>query len=210
MIAEKIMESEDFKRCERFHGHICPGLAIGYQVSKAALTWLKENRSVDEEIVAIVENDACCVDAIQILTGCTFGKGNFIFKDHGKMAFTFFSRSTGKGVRFSMKPEVFNLDIRHRQLIEKIQENKATDQDREEFAQLHQQRTKDILNKSPLDLFNIESSKVELPTKARMEPSEPCQICGEKTMPSRLVLVDNKMICRDCSDKNKFLMAINL
>jgi formylmethanofuran dehydrogenase subunit E len=103
MIAGKIMESDDFKRCERFHGHVCPGLAIGYQASIAALGWLEENRSVDEEIVVIVENDACCVDAIQVLTGCTFGKGNFIFKDHGKMAFTFFSRKNRK--RHTIFPE---------------------------------------------------------------------------------------------------------
>jgi formylmethanofuran dehydrogenase subunit E len=94
-----------------------------------------------------------------------------------------------------------DLDKRYRQLIEKVRENKATDQDREEFAILHQQRTKDILNKSPENLFNMASTTVELPPKARMEPSEFCRLCGEPTMPSRLELVDNKMICRGCSDK---------
>jgi formylmethanofuran dehydrogenase subunit E len=198
MLAEKIMASEDFKRCEQFHGHVCPGLAIGYKASKAALAWLEENRSVDEEIVAIVENDACCVDAIQVLTGCTFGKGNFIYKNHGKMVFTFFSRNTGKGLRLSMKPGVLEPDERHRQLIEKVRDNKATDKDREEFAQLHQQRTEDILNKSMENLFTMETTTVDLPPKAGMEPSEPCQACGEPTMPSKLELVNNKMICRDC------------
>lgn len=198
MLAEKIMASEDFKRCEQFHGHVCPGLAIGYQASKAALAWLEENRSVDEEIVAIVENDACCVDAIQVLTGCTFGKGNFIYKNHGKMVFTFFSRNTGKGLRLSMKPGVLEPDERHRQLIEKVRDNKATGKDREEFAKLHQQRTEDILNKSMENLFTMETTTVDLPPKARMEPSEPCQVCGEPTMPSKLELVNNKMICRDC------------
>jgi formylmethanofuran dehydrogenase subunit E len=198
MDAKKVMESEDFKRCEHFHGHVCPGLAIGYQASKAALGWLEENRAVDEEVVAIVENDACCVDAIQVMTGCTFGKGNFIFKDHGKMVFTFFSRNTGKGVRISMKPGVLNSDERHRQLIEKVRENKATDKDREEFEQLHHYRTEEILNKSLENLFNINPTTIELPPKARMEPSELCQLCGEPTMPSKLELIDNKMICRDC------------
>jgi formylmethanofuran dehydrogenase subunit E len=198
MDAKKVMESEDFKRCERFHGHVCPGLAIGYQASKAALEWLEENRAVDEEIVVIVENDACCVDAIQVMTGCTFGKGNFIFKDHGKMVFTFFSRNTGKGVRVSMKPGVLNPDERHRQLIEKLRENKATDQDREEFEQLHQYRTEEILNKSLENLFNLKPTTIEPPPKARMEPSELCGLCGEPTMPTKLELVDNKMVCRDC------------
>jgi len=38
---------------------------------------LGENRAEDEEIVAVVETDACGADAIQVRTGCTFGKGNF-------------------------------------------------------------------------------------------------------------------------------------
>ncbi len=202
MIAETIMESDDFKRCEQFHGHVCPGLAIGYQVSKFALEWLKENRSVDEEIVAIVENDACCVDAIQVLTGCTFGKGNFIFKDHGKMVFTFFSRNTGKGVRISMKPGALGHDEKHRRLIEKLRENKATDQEREEFERLHQQRTQDILNKSFENLFQMESTRIDLPPKARMEPSELCALCGEPTMPSKMEHVNHQMVCRDCLAKN--------
>lgn len=41
-------------------------------------------RDIDEEMVAIVENDSCAVDAIQVLTGCTLGKGNLIFRDYGK------------------------------------------------------------------------------------------------------------------------------
>ena len=63
------------------------------------MAWLAEQRSEDEEIVAIVENDACSADAVQVITGCTFGKGNFIHKDYGKMALTLLSRNTGRGVR---------------------------------------------------------------------------------------------------------------
>ena len=57
-----------------FHGHSCPGLALGYRVSRRALKELG-NRSADEEVVAIVENNSCAVDAVQVMTGCTFGKG---------------------------------------------------------------------------------------------------------------------------------------
>ncbi|MCJ7521253.1 MAG: formylmethanofuran dehydrogenase subunit E family protein, partial [Dehalococcoidia bacterium] len=82
-----------------FHGHSCPGLAIGYRMSKAALSFLSGSRAKDEEIVAIVENDACGVDALQCLSGCTFGKGNLIFKDYGKQVFTLYNRRSRKGVR---------------------------------------------------------------------------------------------------------------
>ena len=91
---------------KRFHGHECGGLAWGYKVSLFALEKLNFDRSSDEELVAIVENDSCAVDAIQVVTGCTFGKGNLIFKDHGKHVYTFFNRNTGEGIRISRKKGV--------------------------------------------------------------------------------------------------------
>ena len=75
---------EDFRACVRFHGHICPGLAIGYAAVKAGSRVLGLSTAEDEEIVAFVENDSCAVDAVQVLLGCTFGKGNLIFRDWGK------------------------------------------------------------------------------------------------------------------------------
>jgi hypothetical protein len=45
MSAHDIINSEAFKKCEVFHGHICPGLAIGYRAATAAMAWLHEKRS---------------------------------------------------------------------------------------------------------------------------------------------------------------------
>ena len=73
----------NFDDAVKFHGHACPGLAIGYRVANLALKELG-GRARDEELVAIVENNSCAVDAIQLICGCTFGKGNLIFKDFGK------------------------------------------------------------------------------------------------------------------------------
>ena len=53
----------------QFHGHECPGLAMGYRMATAAMNELDSIRAEDEEIVAIVENDACGVDALQCVTG---------------------------------------------------------------------------------------------------------------------------------------------
>ena len=78
-----------------FHGHCCPGLAFGIRAGEWAIH--EFGRAADEEMVAVVENDSCAVDAIQYLTGCTLGKGNFVFLDYGKMAFSFFRRSDGAG-----------------------------------------------------------------------------------------------------------------
>ncbi|MBM9531795.1 formylmethanofuran dehydrogenase subunit E family protein, partial [Desulfoprunum benzoelyticum] len=80
-----------------FHGHSCPGLAIGIRAAEIALRELPGVGQAD--LVCITETDMCGVDAIQFLTGCTFGKGNLIHRDYGKMAFSFYDRKDGKGLR---------------------------------------------------------------------------------------------------------------
>jgi len=79
----------DLTRAVDFHGHLCPGLAMGCRASLAGLRELGANRAQDEELVATVYNDSCAADGVQVLTGCTFGKGNLRFRDLGKMAFVF-------------------------------------------------------------------------------------------------------------------------
>src|SRR5210317_567836 len=92
----------EFQEVVKFHGHACPGLAFGFRVTKLALRELGIDRSSDEELVAVVENNSCAVDAIQAMAGCTFGKGNLIFKDHGKQVYTFIKRSSGESVRVAV------------------------------------------------------------------------------------------------------------
>ncbi len=194
---------KDFQRCADFHGHVCPGLVIGYRAAKAGMEWLNEKRAEDEELIAIVETDACGADAVQVLTGCTFGKGNFIYKDHGKNVYTLSGRKSGQGVRVALKAGAMELGERHRQLIEKIRTDKATEGDRKEFWDLHRQKSLDLLEKAQEELFVIEGINLQMPSKARMEPSRPCSFCGEPTMDSKLGSYQGKDICRDCQGKHQ-------
>lgn len=189
---------KDFEKCADFHGHICPGLAIGYRASKAGMGWLKEHRSEDEEIVAVVETNACGADAVQVLTGCTFGKGNFFFKDYGKQVLTLISRSSGEGIRVALREGSLALSEEHQRLMEKIRTGQATDPEKDRFQELHHERARDILTK-PLDaLFDLKPVNESLPSKAVIEPSKLCEICGEPTMGSKLTDVDGKMLCGSC------------
>jgi len=198
MNAQQIMNSEEFKKCADFHGHICPGLCIGYKVAKAAMTRLEEDRSEDEQIVAIMETDACSADAVQVLTGCTFGKGNFIYKDHGKMALTLLSRTTGSGVRVVMTGDGARPDEEHRALIEKMSTGELTDVERNRFQELHHQRSCRILETPDEKMFTITATNMILPNKARIEPSEPCARCKEPVMKSKLADVKGERVCRGC------------
>ncbi len=97
----KSFQMKTFEDVVAFHGHACPGLALGYRVSLYALKMLGD-RASDEELTATVENSSCAVDAVQVLTGCTFGKGNLIFRDYGKHVYTFIRRPSGEGIRISV------------------------------------------------------------------------------------------------------------
>lgn len=190
---------EDFQRCADFHGHVCPGLAIGYRAATAGLAWLEEHRAEDEELVTVVETDACGVDAIQVVTGCTFGKGNLIHRDYGKQAFTLLGRRSGKGVRLALKDGALPLDEEHGALIRKIRDDKATQEERETFWARHRQKCEEILQRPLEALFSLQPVDVDLPAKAVIEPSVTCQDCGEPTMPSKMVEAKGRKICRGCA-----------
>jgi len=191
----------DWAKVAKFHGHMCPGLAIGYRAAKAALGRLGAGRSKDEEMVAIVENDSCSVDAVQALTGCTFGKGNFIFRDYGKQVFTFLRRPTKVGVRVSLRagatrPPTGN--TRLDALSEKVSRGKASEAERRLQRRM---RTELILSMPEEELFEIRPVKMRLPEEARIHKSVECARCGEPTMETRTVKARGRLLCIPCREE---------
>lgn len=200
MNAEEVLAGQDFQKCVDFHGHLCPGLAIGYRAAKAGLDWLDANRSIDEEIVAVAENDACGCDAVQVLTGCTFGKGNFFHKDYGKMAFTFFGRASRKGIRVALKPDAFAPNERQLELMGKIRNEQATEAEQNELKELQHRRSCELLERPLESLFTVEElNDVEPPPKATVLPSQPCAKCGEPTMGSKIREIAGEKLCGACA-----------
>jgi formylmethanofuran dehydrogenase subunit E len=50
------MQKEMIQSIQEFHGHMCPGLAIGIRAAEIALEQIGRH-AADEEIVAVVETD---------------------------------------------------------------------------------------------------------------------------------------------------------
>jgi len=147
----------------------------------AALEALAATRPLDEELVAIIENDACGVDAVQFVSGCTFGKGNLLFRDYGKPVYTFFSRLTGRGVRV----------VGHRRGMPTTLRD-----DREG-------RIRWILT-APLELVvSCEDVTIDEPAAARIQSSALCEACGEPVMEGRLQAVDGRRLCIPCADSRR-------
>ena len=163
----------------KFHGHACPGLAIGYRMASAALKALEEIRSEDEELVSIVENDACGVDALQCVTGCTFGKGNLLFRNYGKQVYTIYSRNTRNGVRVLFHGNSITEEMR---------------QDRTAMMNW-------ILSAPAESMISVTPVAVEEPEPARIRKSVTCSACGEAVMETRLREIQGKAVCIPCSEK---------
>lgn len=161
-----------WEKAAAFHGHVCGGLTIGFKAALYAIELLGLTFSDDEDVVCITENDACGVDAIQAILGCSIGKGNLLFHMRGKQAFSFYERKTGKSVRLVLRPRPEGMT-------------------REGSLGYYQSRR-------PSDLFDVKEATIPLPEPARLFLSFTCESCGEVTGENWLRLAGGKKLCLDC------------
>ncbi|MGM9557937.1 MAG: FmdE family protein [Oscillospiraceae bacterium] len=166
------MDNALWEKCVVFHGHSCGGLTIGYKASLYAMKLLSLTFSDDEQVVCIPENDACGVDAIQVILGCSVGKGNLLFHMRGKQAFSFYNRKTGQSVRLVLR-------------------DRPAGMSREESFRYLQDR-------QPEELFDVKPATISLPERARIFDSYVCECCGESTGANWIRLAGGRKLCLDC------------
>lgn len=191
--------SLDIEGARRFHGHSCPGLTMGIRVAEIALREIGLH-SADEEVVCITETDHCGVDAIQYLTGCTFGKGNLIHRDYGKSVFTFVGRSDGRAIRINARPDFWGQpDPKEREIFDRMRAGQpVSDEDRRYFRQSREARIQAILDAPLEDLFEVRQVEIDMPDKARILTSIVCTECGEATMSTRVRTFRGRPYCTPC------------
>lgn len=170
-----MFDETTWQQCVTFHGHSCPGLAIGYRAALAAKDRMDVTFSADEEIVCITENDACGVDAVQVLTGCSIGKGNLIYRGTGKMAFSFFDRKKNTSLRVFFKKAI----------------QRPEDVDRTALQHM-------VLSAPDNELFSFSKPSYTLPNAARLFTSEICEKCGEAAPEHKIRLHQGEKLCLDC------------
>lgn len=175
----------DLGRCVDFHGHLCPGVTIGYLAAKIGMQKMRWKRASDEELICIAMSDTCAVDAVQYMTGCTVGKGNLFVQDYGKMVFIFLTRrreSPAQGIRLSFQAPPAMKNMRR---------SKRTSKETVALS---------LLGIPAEKLFNLRRlKKYPLPERARIFPSRACDRCGELTMEPRLTLCEGKLLCMECA-----------
>jgi formylmethanofuran dehydrogenase subunit E len=145
------------------------------------MTALGASRSDDEELVAVVESDACGVDALQCVSGCTFGKGNLVFRDFGKHAYSLFSRVRQQGVRVVFHGAGIPTALR---------------EDKPAYAER-------ILREPEQAIISVAQIPYEELNPARVRKSVVCCRCGESVMDTRAHTSPDGHICIPCSKQSK-------
>lgn len=156
-----------------FHGHACPGLAIGVRAAHAVLEDTAFGYPGYGKLFCVTENDSCGVDAVQCLLGCSIGKGNLVYRGTGKHAFSFFNRENGKSIRFYLIA------------------GKADGIDRAAWQ--------NILLTAPFEqVFTRSTPHYAAPEEAHLFVTVQCEICGEGAPEHKMRLQEGKKVCLDC------------
>jgi formylmethanofuran dehydrogenase subunit E len=169
-----------FNKAKDFHGHVCGGIVLGTRMTIAGMRELGMNpHEHNRSLIIYVEIDRCGADAVQAITGCSLGHRNLKHKDYGKFAATFVDTATGKAVRVAV-----------------------SEKNREKHNQLEQKELLKVLGEIPeSEILKIEHVQISIPEddipgfphqKAR------CSVCGEQIMDNHHVIVDGKVMCKNC------------
>lgn len=168
----------------QFHGHVCPGIAIGTRMAMAGLKriGIRDPRGEDrKKLLVFVEIDRCATDAIMSATGCSPGKRSLKILDHGKMAATFVNLETNRAARLVAVPP-------------------RQDGSEPDFATVPDEQ-----------IFSI--TPVEVPLRPEDLPGRPlraafCQECGERVSDGREVQSGGRTLCRPCSEQRRYYRPV--
>jgi formylmethanofuran dehydrogenase subunit E len=191
--------SGDRARClvktAEIHGHFCPGSALGVMASLSGLEQLGlESISSDglENLMAVVEINACFADGVQAVSGCTLGNNALVYRDLGRHAVTFAIRGRDMGVRVKVRPDFRETIDRAAPefypLMEKVIKNREGSAEEEEIFKEKGREAAFAIIQLPFDeLLITETVRPILPDYAPITESVICPGCGEMIMSTKMV-----------------------
>lgn len=190
----------DWEATVKFHGHICPGVAVGHRACWYARKLLNlTSPSLASEYMVVAENDLCGLDAVQISTGCTVGNDGLIIDLQGKQAFSFINKKTGLGVRIVLDAPLW--DSNHPiELHHKVKLGTSTQEEAQEFFRLRKQRGEQLLELTDEELFKVEKIERRIPGKPRLHPVVRCSRCAEQVMLPWAQEQENEILCPRCRE----------
>ena len=188
---------------QKFHGHKCPVMPNGLRIAEAAMNALGVKRTGDSFLHAIVELGenhcaTCFADGVQVMTGCTFGKGNIEKSHKGKWGLTLIDKRTNRAVRVTPKGEAM-MQTKETAFFKNYREKGVPP------TQVPDDVVQPLVDKvmnAPAEMILTVSEVV------KYNWSEPkhsfnsiiCEDCGEMVIEEYAENINGKMVCKDCVD----------
>lgn len=200
-----MIEAKEFlKAAQHLHGHKCPALPLGLRAGAAAMNALAVPRAKEKELLAVLElgDDHCLhcfADGVQMITGCTFGKGNIRKVPYGKFGVTLTDRRTGRAVRVVPRAEV-QVAMKKTEFFQKyrtkgVPPSRVPDDVVEPLVQHVMSAPQDQL------LTVGEPFRVDVPSNGESFATRPCDSCGEMVVEKYLQVVGEHRVCIPCREK---------
>lgn len=192
------------------HGHFCPGSALGVMASLCGLRQLGLETIVSdglENLMAVVEINACFADGVQAVSGCTLGNNALVYRDLGRHAVTFAVRGNNEGIRVRVRTD-FRATIRQLvpdfyPLMEKVIKNRqGTAEEEAAFKEKGREAAFALIRRSFEELLITETVRPVLPDYAPITENVTCPGCGEAIMVTKTVSEgQDRRLCFMCAGR---------
>ena len=186
------------------HGHKCPAMPLGLRAGAVAMNRLGVERSRDKTLLALVElgEDHCshCFgDGVQMITGCTFGKGNIKQLGYGKFGLTLVDRTTGRAVRVvpvaDAQVQVKRTPFFQNYRVKGVPASKVPEE-------IVDPLIAQVLDAPEERLFNVsEVFDYEVEPAGETFHTFVCDRCGEMVVESYGRVVGNHKVCIPCAEE---------
>ncbi len=176
------------EKVEKFHGHVCAGIALGTKITLAAMDALGFSPHQEhKDLIVYTEIDRCMTDALQAITGCSLGHRSLKYVNYGKFAATFVNITTGKAVRATVK-EHFKSEGQKGEILKAI-------------SQIPDDK-----------LVTLQEVEVDIPECDLPGPSVDraiCSVCGERVMDGRAIQRGSTALCKACAGEAYYRLIIH-
>jgi len=189
---------------QKFHGHKCPAMPNGLRVAAAAMNKLGVERTGDGALLAILdlgENHCatCFADGVQVITGCTLGKGNIIKTHKGKWALTLVDKKTSKAVRVTPKAEAMLANKKSSFFTDYREKGVPPTQVPDKVVEPLVKMVMAAPEEKMMTISEVFDYKLE-PKKDSFD-SFVCEECGEMVVMEYGRIKGDKKVCQDCASK---------
>jgi len=186
------------------HGHKCPAMPMGLRVGAAAMNALGVERAKDGQLLALIELGedhcaTCFADGIQMITGCTLGKGNIKKLHYGKWGVTLVETATGRAVRVTPKAAAMLANKQTDFFKEYRERGIPASKVPPEVVEPLVERVMSAPDAALLSVGPI--FKYDIPHRPHSFSSLVCDECGEMVVEGYARVVGDKRVCIPCQER---------